>query len=993
MDPNVPALPPEEDFVPLEGEPDAADAPLTEADAFEEPPAEGEEPVGPEVGAEQSAPTPAEGGPDEGKKRPPRKAKPRRPLAPEPPKVVLTPEQRAAARNAALDRLLAGARGAPEPLQAAVDLLDAGKSVVFLARFRRPQTGGLDERSLRLLREDWRAILDEEEHRVAMRELLRERGGLTAEREAALADARGRYAIDDVAAPYLPVLASRATVARGMGLEPLAEAIRQGAAGAELAALAQPFVKAGGEPGSLDAALGGARDILAEELCLDAGLRAALRDLFGREALLTVGLRPEKRAEAARFAALAGPQGPAFKVPPLKLLAVRRGEREKVLTSNVEPPEDRALALVHGRACAADHLFAGFLHAAAEDGYRRILKPLFQSEMRVALKARADALAMETFERSLRNYLLAPVGGARRVLALRPDVQQGHRWCAVDKEGLPIDSGMLPHEATAGRAACLAELSSIVTRTEPDVIAIGGGGGRGEAWNLVREALGEARERVPVVVVPDGGVRTLESQPKLTFDGYPDVPSELRGAYSIARRFQDPLAELVGVDPRMLGLGPHLHDVHQGNLRTLLDEVTTSCVCHAGVDAQRASVDLLACLPGFDRAKAKAFDDARRSSGPLATKAALAVIEGVGPEAAEQAVGFLRLPGAADLRDRTQLHPEQYEVVEALAAQVGADVQAFCADPSIRDRVKPQELATPERPLPLIFDVLWQLADGTRDPRIPFAVPIKPPPGTTFESLRPGLTLEGRVTRVAPFGLFVDVGLEEEGLLPVPHIGDRPGVEQSTVAPLGAVVQVRVLEVIPEKKRLALTMRSEWRVPERGARFERGPRGPRGPGGPGGPRREPRGEPVGAGAPGSGGPGGPGGGPPSAGPGRRDRGERRDRGARDDRRDRAPAAGRPRQFSAAASSDGKRTEERRPPRKSGGTPSNAIGGAFGGSDTTRELGLFGRGFKDESGTPRRISLRPDDGKPPEGAAPDAPLTPEQKLAKMMADLLAAKSKK
>lgn len=935
--------------LPPEAEGDAPPTPEVEADPAVGPEVEADPTVPPEAGAELPAP---------GAKGARRAPKPRRAVVPEVPRVPLDEAQQAEARAAARERLQARSSRTPEQLGAALDALDAGHSPVFLARYRRVATAGLDERALRSLRDEWQRVRGEELHRVEMRELLRQRGGLTPEREQALKDARSRAAMEDVAAPYLPVPASRAFMARSMGLQGLADAIRAAAEGSELAALAQPFLKPGAQPATLDEALGGARDILAEELSLDAGLRAGLRDLYAHDGHMVVSVRSEKKGEAGRHAALAGDQGPAGRVPPLKLLAIRRGERERVLAGSVEPPEAGALALVHARACAPTHPHAGLLRAAAEDGYRRLLKPLLQREAREALRERAEAHACETFERTLRNLLLGPVGGARKVLGLRPDVTGGHRWCAIDAQGLPAGSGTLPLEAGSGRANVVQELREVLRRHEVEAVAVGSTGGKAEALALLREAL-EGRD-LPLVVVHDGGVRAAEALGALDTPDCPEVKGEHRGALSLARRFQDPLAELATFDPKALALGPHMGDVHQGELRRLLDETLASCVAFVGVDASRAGAELLARLPGFSRARAEAFVRTR-AERPLATKAELATWEGVGPEAALEAVGFLRLPQAADLRDRTQLHPEQYALVDAMAAQLSLDVQAFCAQPACFERLDLEALGGEGRPKALLLDVLDELAHGTRDPRPRFAVPIAPPEGTTLATLRPGLALEGRVTRVAPFGVFVDVGLEAEGLLPVPHIGDRPGVDPAMVAPLGAVVLVRVLEVLPERRKLTLTMRSDARLPldDRPARGPRGPRGPRREGGE-------RGQPVGAGA------------PAGAGDGvRRERGDRR--GGRDERRgardERGPA--RPRMFSAAETGEGRPAP--RAPRKPSGPPSN--GGAFGGRDPKRDLGLFDRGIKDEPGTPRRISLRAGEG------AAEKPLTPEQALARKLAELM------
>jgi uncharacterized protein len=974
-EPELPAEEPAPDDVLAEEA--AGDAPVEEAVA----------PAGdvtPEEGAEREAPPVAAGEPAPGKprakrapKKPAKAGRPRPRIEVEKPR--LDPALRAQAVEAAFGRLAALWKDGFPGARAAVELLESGKSLVFVARFRKPETWGMDERRLRALRDEWQEILEEEEARVRLREVLRTHGGLTPEAEERLQAARSVHAMEDIAAPYLPVTASRAIVARGMGLEALADAIRKAAEGSLLAELAKPFVKEGGQPPSLDAALGGARDILAEEICLDAELRGRLRELFRKEGVLTVSLRPERKGDAGRHASLVGFQAPPYKIPPMKFLAIRRGERERVLATVIEPPDEKALPILHAKACAENHPHAGFLRAAAEDGYRRILKPMLQAQVRDDLKARSDRQVMDNFERNLRNLLLGPLGGSRRTLGLRPDVTMGHRWCAVDEAGVPTGFGQLPHEPTAGREACLTELKEILKRYEIAVVAVGAGGGRGEAMSLAKEACESLEEKPEPLFVSDGGTKALESLGKLTFDDRPDLPSEMRGACSLARRFQNPLAELAALEPKSLNLGPHLNDVHQGRLRTLLEETVQSCVAHAGVDAERVGPEMLARVPGFKRASAEAFVAWRKENGPLPSKAALAAVPGVGPEVAEQAVGFLRLPSAEDPRDRTQLHPEQYGLVDRMAAQVKADVAALCADGRLRSQVHLADLQGDDAPLPLLKTVLYQLTAGHRDPRPVHGAPIEPPPGITLQTLRPGLWLQGRVTRAVPFGVFVDVGLDIEALIPMPHIGDRPGVDPATVAPQGAVINARVLEVDVEKKRLALTMRPE-RFADRDPRFRGGGRGPRREGPPRGPAREPRGAPPEAAVPVGAGAAPPAAPPPPRGD-RGDRGERRDRGDRrgGDRDRERHGGGRPRQFSAAA------TPDDRPGHGGGGGGGRSSGGPRKGKFGGGGFSMFGdRGhFRDEPGTPRTISIKPDE-KPLD--SDDKELTPEQLLAKKLAEL-------
>ena len=925
------------------------------------------------------------------KRRPPPKA-PERPL---------TPEQQTQAREQALTRLAAELKGKPDTIRATLERLEGGTSLAFLARFRRGETGGMDEARLRTLLAAWQEILEEEQRRVRIQALLVKRSGFddaTAER---LAKARSVAEMDDLAAPYLPVMASRATVARGQGLQGLADAIRAATDETPLSELAKPFVKLEEgqteiDPTALDAALGGARDILAEDLGLDAALRANLRDLYRKQGVLTVSARSDKRTDGKKEGgaknALIGYKVKVAKIPPIKVLAIRRAEKQRAAVASIEPPEEAALKVVHAKAVPANNPHAGFLRAAAEDGYRRILKPLFQNEIRVGIKRRADEHIMEQYERTLRNLLLGPYAGRRRVLGLRPDVMQGHRWCAIDEHGKAASSGTLPHEPTAGREACLTELTDILKTYEISAIAVGTTGGRADALALAKDAAGLMETKIDVAEIFDGGTRALEAMGPVEFENHLTVGAECRGALSLARRFQDPLSELVTIDPKALALGPHMHDVHQGRLRQTLDQVVESCIAHVGVDPNVASKELLERVPGFNRKVAAAFLAWREQAGPLSQKAGLATIEGVGPEAAEQAVGFLRLAAAEDPRDRSQLHPEQYEVLDRMAEQAGTDVATLFADANARKRVDLGKLASGGTPQALLKYALFQATAGTRDPRPTFAQPIPPPEGIDLQALadivekRGHIELQGRVIRAAPFGVFVDVGMGVEALIPIPHIGDRPGVDPSTVAPVGAVVTARVLEVEKAKKRLTLSMRRG--APPRG----RGPAG-RGPGG-----RPPRGggrgpsdrgdrRPVGAGARGGDGRGpqrgaggrpSAGGGRPSAGGGRPSAGSGGPGGGRPSAGSGGPGGGRPSggpRTAAGQRSGGGRSSDG--DRKPGGRFSRG-GGSRGRSDGPRGAG--GRGRRDDRGPvrkPRTISLAPDEGKKKAPKVDESKMSPEE----------------
>lgn len=926
---------------------------------------------------EEEAPAGA-GHPAEGEEE-----KPKEPAAPT--SASTRARLRAEARAKMLPRLAHYVgRGVGEKVEAIVAALEAGKDPIYLGRFRRDLVAGLDERRMLDARAAWKGILAEEERRAELRELLASRAALTEELAGRLEAAPDVATMEDVAAPWLPVTASRATVARGQGLSGLADAIRHAKDATALSDLAKPFVKEGTEIATLDAALAGARDILAEGFCLDPALRARLREMFRRGAVLTVALRADRKGDAGRHGAFVGFSAPAAKVPPLKLLAIRRGERERVLTVTCEPPEAAALEVVHDsatKAFGAEHPHAGFLRAAAEDGYRRILRPLLQTEIRADFKARADDFMSETFERSLRNLLLGPVGGPRRTLGLRPDVTAGHRVAAVDEAGRAVHAGRLPHEATAGREAAVAALKELLDVHAVEVIAVGSGGGRKEAMALAEEAARATGRELLVTEVSDGGTRALETaaveKPVRTETGL-EIAPEFVGALSLARRFQDPLAEYVRLDARSLGLGPNVHDVHQGRLKERLDDATAWCVAHVGPDATTAPAEVLAHVPGFDAAKAKAFVAWRAAGGHLHGKAAIAGVDGVGLAAAEQAVGFLRVPGTADPRDRTQLHPEQYALIDAMAAQVGTDVAGLFRDPRLRARVDLGALANEATPMPAWKHALWQATAGLTDPRPRFAVPMKPPPELTLQSLRPGLVLEGRVTRAVPFGIFLDVGLPADALVPLPHIGDRPGTDPAVVAPVGAVVQGRVLEVDIAKRRITLSMRTDVRD-ERRPRFDdRGPRGPRPERGERPQGDRPQGDRPQGDRPQGDRPQGdrPAGDRPRFGADRPPRGAGggAGRGRFGDKRggDRPSPVTRDRRAGAPAGAGGGRSDDRR-----GGGGGGFRGGSGGGG---------GRFDRDDPGAPRRISLPADDGASEAAAAEEAALTPEQLLAKKLEEM-------
>ncbi len=692
----------------------------------------------------------------------------------------------------------------PEQVDRTLALGEGGATVPFIARYRKEATGGLDEVSVQAVLDGARRFRELEERRATILASIEQQGRLTPELARALAAAATRAELEDLYLPYRPRRRTRATVARERGLEPLAELVWRHEAGD--AARVESFVDP--ELGVPDAAaaLAGARDICAERVAEDAALRGAARNLAVRRGLLRSDVVPARRAEKTRFEDHYGRQESLRTAPSHRVLAALRGEAEGVLRVRVLFPDDEITSTLLGRVVRRPSApLAGELAAAVRDGWDRLLRPSLETELRGELKERADVAAIEVFGQNLRHLLLAPPAGTRSVIALDPGLRTGVKVAALDATGRLLETATLYAERGAPeRARALRAFRDLVARHGSELVAVGNGTGSREAEAFVREAL--AGDAPAAVSVSEQGA-SVYSASEAAREELADLDVSLRGAVSIGRRLQDPLAELVKIDPRSIGVGQYQHDVDPGALRKKLGEVVVSCVNAVGVDVNTASPQLLGHVSGIGAALARRIVEHRERKGSFASRAALRAVPGLGARTFEQAAGFLRVRGEEPLDD-SAVHPERYGVVQRMAADLGVDVRALVGGATLVGRIDWRRYAGGDLGEPTLRDILAELERPGRDPRGDFSPPAFREDLRTLEDLREGMLLQGVVTNVTAFGAFVDVGVHQDGLVHVSELSTRFVRDPAEVVRVGDRVAVKVLSVDLDRRRLGLSMRA-----------------------------------------------------------------------------------------------------------------------------------------------------------------------------------------
>ncbi len=694
----------------------------------------------------------------------------------------------------------------PAQVEAVVKLFADGATVPFIARYRKEATGSLDEVALTAVRDRRGQLEDLDKRRGAILQSLEERALLTDDLRARVAGAATMAALEDLYLPYRPKRRTRATIAREKGLEPLAQfLLAQGTGDPEQAAAA--FVNAEKEVGATADALAGARDIVAEVVSEDADARASVRELCRRKGEMRSKVVPGKESEGVKYKDYYAWQEPLATAPSHRVLAMRRGEAEGFLHLTVAPPESEAVALLEARFLRGTGPATGHVRQAVQDGYKRLLAPSMETEMRLEAKERADAEAIRVFAENLRQLLLAPPLGGKNVLALDPGFRTGCKVVCLDRQGKLLHHDVVyPHPPESRRDESARRLAELAERFGIEVVAVGNGTAGRETEQFVRGLALPGRP--PVVMVNESGA-SIYSASDVAREEFPDHDLTVRGAVSIGRRLMDPLAELVKLDPKSIGVGQYQHDVDQGSLKASLDDAVVACVNRVGVEVNTASKQLLTYVSGLGPTLAGNIVAHRNQHGPFSSRDALRSVPRLGPKAFEQSAGFLRIRDAGNPLDASAVHPESYAIVDRMATDLGCTVRDLMRDETLRARIDLRRYVTDMVGLPTLQDIVQELAKPGRDPRekfeaVEFAEGVK-----DLSDLAPGMKLPGVVTNVTAFGAFVDVGVHQDGLVHVSQLADRFVKDPAEVVKVHQRVTVTVLDVDRERKRISLSMRSQ----------------------------------------------------------------------------------------------------------------------------------------------------------------------------------------
>lgn len=696
----------------------------------------------------------------------------------------------------------------PFQIENTVALLREGATIPFIARYRKERTGELDEVVLRDIEDRFSYYTELEERKLTVLRSIEEQGKLTPELTTRIVETRLKTELEDLYLPYKPKRRTKATIARERGLEPLADLIAaQKMTTGTLQEAALPFVDPEREVPDTAAALEGAGHILAERIAEDADLRAFVRRLTGEQGSLASRVASDKKDAVTKFEMYYDFQEPLKDIPSHRMLAMRRGEKEEVLFLSIIAPVEDILSGLKARFVRSASIFGPLLEGVVEDAYKRLMAPSIEVELRLEAKRKADESAIRVFADNLRNLLLAPPAGGKRVLGIDPGMRTGCKLAAVDETGRFLGHAVIyPHTGEGKAEAARRDLMRFLEVHDCGMVAVGNGTGGRETEQFVREVLSAAGKGVQVVMVNEAGA-SVYSASEIARDEFPELDLTVRGAISIARRLQDPLAELVKIDPKSIGVGQYQHDVNQTQLKKSLDGVVESCVNYVGVDLNTASRALLSYVSGLGPSLAGAIVRHRDENGPFAERAALMAVPRFGAKAFEQSAGFLRIRDGIHPLDNTAVHPERYALVETMAADLSVPLADLAKNPSLAGRIDLSRYVTESVGLPTLRDILEELKKHGRDPRKEFQAAAFRDDVREMSDLKEGMVLQGVVTNVTAFGAFVDVGVHQDGLVHVSHLADRFVKDPHDAVSAGQVVKVKVLAVDRERKRISLSIR------------------------------------------------------------------------------------------------------------------------------------------------------------------------------------------
>jgi protein Tex len=737
-----------------------------------------------------------------------------------PPAAVWSPTATTSERShvANINRQIAEQLGVREQqVEATVALLDGGATVPFVARYRKEMTGALDDAQLRTLEERLNYLRELEERRIAILNSVREQGKLDAALEAAIlaADSKGR--LEDIYLPFKPKRRTKAEIAKEAGLEPMADLLLTQPEN-DPQTIASTFIDPDKQVADAAAALDGARAILVERFAEDADLIGALREQMWSNGLMASTVRKGKKTEGEKFKDYFDFSEPLTKLPSHRILAMFRGEKEEILDLQMLPEPVAATPApisayerkIMQRFAISDSGRPGdkWLVETARWAWRTKIQVHLNIDLRMRLWTAAEQEAVRVFASNLRDLLLAAPAGARVTMGLDPGFRSGVKVAVVDATGKVVATTTIyPHEPARRWDEALAALGKLAVQHRVDLIAIGNGTASRETDKLAMDLVKLLPDlKMSKVVVSEAGA-SVYSASAFASEELPELDVTLRGAVSIARRLQDPLAELVKIDPKAIGVGQYQHDLGESKLARSLDAVVEDCVNAVGVDANTASVPLLTRVSGIGTGLAQSIVQHRDANGPFMSRKALKQVPRLGPKAFEQCAGFLRITGGDDPLDASSVHPEAYPIVRKILAATRSDIKALIGNAEILRQVKPQNFVDDTFGLPTVTDILRELEKPGRDPRPAFKAAVFKEGVETLKDLKPGMILEGTVTNVAAFGAFVDIGVHQDGLVHISAMSKSFIKDPRQVVKSGDIVKVKVLEVEVARKRIALTLR------------------------------------------------------------------------------------------------------------------------------------------------------------------------------------------
>ncbi|MCL1875548.1 MAG: RNA-binding transcriptional accessory protein [Synergistaceae bacterium] len=697
----------------------------------------------------------------------------------------------------------------PEQVEAVLKLFDEGSTVPFIARYRKEATGELDEVAITAIRDRHEKLVELEKRREAIIASLQERELLTDELRGKIEKAGTMTTLEDIYLPFRPKRKTRASIAAEKGLSPLADEILAQTE-LQVSELAAKYLSE--NVPNVEEALKGASDIIAERVSEDMDTRSHVRRIFARSGVLRSARAKikedelEKSEAAEKYRDWFEWSEPVAKAPSHRVLALLRGEREGCLSIDVAPLDDEPIVIMKRNFIKGSGESSRLVGKAIEDGYKRLLKPSMETELRNALKKKADGEAIRVFAQNVKEVLMSPPMGAKRVIAIDPGLRTGCKLVCLGGGGELLHHEVIqPHQSTGARMAAANRMRELTDKFNPEAIAIGNGTAGRETEQFVKEL--KLPEMIHIVSVNESGA-SVYSASEAARREFPEEDVTVRGAVSIGRRLMDPLAELIKIDPKSIGVGQYQHDVDQKELKRSLDDVVAQCVNAVGVEVNTASPELLSYVSGLNSKVALSIIKTREELGGFKSRVQLKKVPHLGAKTFEQAAGFLRIRGGDDPLDASAVHPERYNLVGKMASDIKCSIADLINDEGLRSRIEISKFVTDDVGIPTLRDIMSELAKPGRDPRAVFEAAAFDESIKDITDLKVGVVLQGIVTNVTAFGAFVDLGVHQDGLVHVSKISDKYITEPGSVLHAGQQVKVAVIDIDIKRRRISLSMKS-----------------------------------------------------------------------------------------------------------------------------------------------------------------------------------------